>query len=102
VEERKDEREEILSKALTVAAKIHECEEKGEKVWFTKLSELLKDEMSPSTVLKALRTAFDWGIVKGQYGETDAGRPGRLLYIPGESKETIREIYEKFYKTRRP
>lgn len=89
---------EILSNEFKVAAQIYECNEKGDNVWFTKLAELLKDHISQSTVMKSLRTLFDWGIVTAQYGETDKKRAGRLLFISGESKETIRQIYEKFWK----
>jgi len=79
-----------------VACTIHECELKGEKVWFTKLTEILENQDSPATILKALRVLFDWGIVKGKYGETENGRPARLLYIAGEAQDLIKEIYNKF------
>jgi len=80
-----------------VACAIHECELKGEKVWFTKLTEILENQDSPATILKALRVLFDWGIVKGKYGETENGRPARLLYIAGEAQDLIKEIYNKWY-----
>ena len=91
---------ELLSKEFKVAAQIYECNENNKVVWFTRLAELLKDEMSPATTMKALRTLVDWNMVKADYGQTAKGRAGRLLLIAGESKETIREIYEKFWKSR--
>jgi len=91
----------ILSKEFKVACEIYRFNEKGEKVWFTKLKESLKDEMSQSTLMNAIRTLFDWGIAKAEYGETGAGRAGRLLYISGESRHIIREIYEEYWKSSR-
>ena len=96
----KKSKSDMLSREFKVAAQIYECNEREENVWFTKLAELLKDEMSASTVMKGLRTLFDWAIVKAQYGETDKGRAGRLLFVAGESRDTIKEIYEKFWKDR--
>ncbi len=93
-------KKDILSPEFKVAAEIYKYNSRGEKVWFTKLAESLKGEMSSSTVMKALRRLFDWGIVKAEFGETDTGRAGRLLYIAGESKGVIGEIYEKFWKDR--
>jgi len=93
----KKNKEDILSNEFKVAAQIYECNNKDENVWFTKLVGLLEGEMSSSTVMKSLRTLFDFGIVKAQYGETDKGRAGRLLFIAGESKDTIRQIYEEFW-----
>jgi hypothetical protein len=88
----------LLSNEFKVAAQIYACNEAKQKIWFSKLTELLGDHMSSATVIKSLRTLFDWGIVKAEYGETDKGRAGRLLYIAGESKGIIKEIYENFWK----
>lgn len=95
-------RSEILSKEFKIACEIHRLNKKGEKVWFTKLRDSLKDKMSPSTLMNGLRTLFDWGIVKAEYGQTDTGRAGRLLFISGESKHIIEEIYEEYWKPSRP
>jgi hypothetical protein len=89
---------ELLSNEFKVAAQIYECNLSGEKIWFSKLAEILKDYMSSTTVMNSLRGLSQWGIVKAEYGETDKGRAGRLLFIAGESKTTIKEIYENFWK----
>jgi hypothetical protein len=96
---------ELLSNEFKVAAQIYECNLSGEKIWFSKLAEQFdgklnpaKGKLSPATVLKALRALSAWGIVKAEYGATDKDRAGRLLYITGESKSTIKEIYENFWK----
>lgn len=93
-------KKDLLSKEFKVAAQIYECNANNETVWFTKLAELLKDDMSPATTMKALRTLVDWNMVKAEYGATAKGRAGRLLFIVGESRETIKQIYEKFWKNR--
>lgn len=93
-------KKDILSNDFKVAAEIYRCNESGEKVWFNKLVDLLEGKMVKSTVMNSLDTLSDWGIVTAQFGETDTGRAGRLLFISGESKETIKQIYEKFWKDR--
>jgi hypothetical protein len=100
VKEVKGSKADLLSKEFKVAAQIYECNQKNESIWFTRLAELLKDQMSAATLMKALRALFEWGIVRAEYGETNKGRAGRLLFIAGESKDTIKEIYEKFWKDR--
>ncbi len=89
---------ELLSNEFKVAAQIYEYNLIEQKIWFSKLVQLLQPYMSQATVMKSLRTLFDWGIVKAEYGPTDKNRAGRLLYIAGESRTTIKEIYENFWK----
>lgn len=89
---------ELLSKEFKVACAILDFNKKGEKIWFTKLCDALeKVGIGKSTVMNALRTLFDWGIVKAEYGETDKGRPGRLLFVAGEAKQTIDKIWEEYW-----
>jgi hypothetical protein len=88
----------LLSNEFKVAAQIYECNQAEQKIWFSKLSEILAPHMSQATVMKSLRILFDWGIVKAEYGPTDKNRAGRLLFIAGESRSTIKEIYENFWK----
>jgi len=47
--------------------------------------------------LNALNTLSDWGIVKTEYGETEAGRAGRFYYVSGEAQAMIKETYENFW-----
>jgi predicted transcriptional regulator len=93
---------ELLSNEFKVAAQIYECNEAKQNIWFSKLAELLKDHMAPATVMKSLRALFEWGIIKAEYGATDKGRAGRLLFIAGESRSTIKDIYENFWKEQTP
>lgn len=93
-------RVDLLSKEFMVATQIYESNLKEEKIYFTKLVELLEGYMTQGTVMKKLRTLFDWGIVKAEFGETDKARAGRLLYIAGEESVTIKELYEKYWKDR--
>lgn len=94
------EKEDLLSPEFKVAAEIYEYNEKKEKVWFNKLVKSLQSKGGPSkaTVAESLNSLFDWGIVKGEYGETEGGRAGRLLFITNESKDIIRDIDRKFWK----
>lgn len=86
-----------LSNEFKVATEIYRCELEGKLVWYTKLVSLLKSEMSKNTVTKALNVLFDWGIVKMDYGETENGRPGKLLRITADSKTTIKDLYNKYW-----
>jgi len=70
-----------LSNDLKVACEIYACKKRGEVVWYNKLVQLLKGEVSGSTITKSLHNLFDWGIIKGDYGETEKGRAGRLFFI---------------------
>jgi DNA-binding HxlR family transcriptional regulator len=91
-------KKDILSKEFKVACEIYRFNEKEEKVWFTKLKDSLEGEMVQSTLMNALRTLFDWGIVKAEYGETEKGRAGRLLFVAGESRQIIKDVYETYWK----
>lgn len=86
-----------LSTDLVVACKIYEYQQKGEKVEFGKLVEGLKGLVSRSTIVNDLSTLSDWGIIKTEYGETEAGRAGRLYSISGEAEMMVRETYEKYW-----
>jgi len=94
---------ELLSKEFKVACAILDFNKKDEKIWFTKLCDSLEnDNIGKSTVMNALRTLFDWGIVKAEYGETEKGRPGRLLIVAGEAKQTIDKIWEEYWVPTHP
>ncbi|MDD3977642.1 MAG: hypothetical protein PHI15_05745 [Methanomicrobium sp.] len=86
-----------LSNDLKVACAIYTCKLEGEVVWYNKLVDLLKGKVSPTTISKSLHNLFDWGIVKAEYGETDKGRAGRLLFITNESEPTIKDLCEKYW-----
>lgn len=96
-----EKKSDLLSNEFKVACEIFLFNDEGKKVWFTNLVESLKDEMGQTTVMNSLRTLFDWGIVQAEFGETGKGRAGRLLYISGESKDTIRQVCEAYWKPRR-
>jgi len=86
-----------LSTDLVVACKIYEYQRNGEKVEFGKLVNGLEGFMSKSTIINNLNTLSDWGIIKTEFGETEAGRAGRLYYISGEAEMMIKETYEKYW-----
>lgn len=92
------EKKSPLSNEFKVAAEIYRFEVTGKLVWYTKLYNSLKGEMSKNTVTKALNVLFDWGIVTIQYGETENNRPGKLYKIAPSSKSTIKNLYNKYWK----
>ena len=86
-----------LAIEFKVACQIYAFNVKNEPVWFTKLTETLK--LPPKEIMCGLRALFDWGIVKGEYGETSKGQAGRCLYITSESKRTIKEVHDTYFIT---
>jgi len=86
-----------LSTDLVVACKVYEFQRKGEKVEFGKLVEGLEGLVGKSTIINNLNTLSDWGIIKTEFGETEAGRAGRLYSISGEAEMMIKETYEKYW-----
>jgi len=87
-----------LSSEFMVACEIKRLHKKGEKVWYNKLLDTMDKKLSKMTISKAINTLFDWGIIKGEYGETTPGRAGRLLLISNEAENLVDELYEKYWK----
>jgi hypothetical protein len=90
----------LLSHDMMVAAEVYKFNSRGKTVWFTNLVESLRGVLSGATIQKSLTALTDWGIVKVQFGETETGRAGRLLFIAGEAKNTIAQVYEEYWKGR--
>ena len=88
---------EALSKEFIVASEIRHANRNNEKIWFSKLVDILKPIMSKVTVAKSIDTLFDWNIVKGEYGETTPGHAGRLLKVTNESKDKMNVVYEEYW-----
>jgi len=85
-----------LSTDLIVACEIYRMTVvNGERVWFTKLVETLKDKMSKNVVSHAMDTLCDWMLIYGEYGETENGRAGRLFLIDDDHKHRIKDLYDK-------
>ena len=89
-----------VSSELFVAMMIyHVTDIKKERVWFSKLVELVKDYMDKITVSHSINTLCDWMIIYGEYGETEKGRAGRLWFIETHDggDYTIKELYDKYW-----
>ncbi len=82
-----------------VIAKIYEYNfVKKEPLWFSKLAKLLKNDMHPKKLLKILVWLQDRGYITHEYGETEKGRAGRLIFIDTFEtpwKDWARKIYEE-------
>jgi predicted transcriptional regulator len=92
-----------LSTEFMVACEIVKLRENGETVWLSKLVETMDKKpsdkrLSKATIARAITTLFDWGIVKGEYGETSPGRAGRLLLICNEAESLVFDLYTKYWK----
>lgn len=83
----------VLSYDLKICSVIYEYEhEKHEKVWFSKLVDVLEGEMSRATVSKTIDKLFDLGIIDGTWEKVD-GKWTRVFKIAGEAEDFIRTIY---------
>lgn len=83
-----------LSLDIVVACQIYELQQEEKRVGFSLLVDALNGLVGESTVPALLRSLTDWGIIRTEYGETEAGRAGRFYYISGEARDMIRETYE--------
>jgi hypothetical protein len=86
-----------LSQELMVACEIYSLGLRNEKVWLSKLQTNLSGKVGKTKIGTCINTLFDWGILKAEYGPTDSGRAGRLLFISDDSKPLIKELYEKYW-----
>jgi len=88
-----------LSNPFKVAAEVYKITEvNGGRAWYGKLVENLDGIMSSSTVRNSINDLITWGILKVQYGRTEKGRAGRLLFISGESRDVIKSVYETYWQ----
>ena len=86
-----------LSADLVVACKIYEFQKNNEAVEFGNLVKALNGLVSKSTVLSALNTLSNWGIVSSEFGATKAGRAGRSYSISGEAYTMVKETYDQYW-----
>jgi hypothetical protein len=86
-----------LSVDIVVACKIHKYQDEGKKVGISELVEGLKGIVGKTSILSAIDTLSDWGIVATEFGETTARRAGRLYYVSGEAEAMIKEVCDKFW-----
>ena len=84
-----------LADYFVVALKMLELEEKGERVWFSKLVESLSETFSREEVAKSLNTLEDWLLVSSEYGETSPDHAGRLYYLTEEGRKQMIKIRRK-------
>jgi len=103
MEEIQSQKKSPLSTEFMVACEIIKLRESDEKAWFSKLVETMDKKsadkrLSKATISRALNSLFDWGIVKGEYGETSPGRGGRLLLISNEAEKLVFDLYTRYWK----
>ena len=86
-------RDRVLSNDFLVCVKIYEYnEEKKEKIWFSKLVDVMRGELSQSTISKCLDRLFDLGMIDGTWESVD-GRWTRTLKVTGESMGFVGDLY---------
>lgn len=83
----------VLSNDFLVCVRIYEYNEKGEKVWFSKLVKGMDRELTQSTISKCLDRLFDRGMIDGEWEKVD-GRWTRTLSVAGEFKGFVKSLYD--------
>jgi hypothetical protein len=89
-----------VSSELFVAMMIyHVTEVEKERIWLSKLVDLLQDYMDKKVIWQAMDTLEDWLIIYGEYGATEKGRAGRLYYIDTHDggDDRIKQLYDKYW-----
>ena len=87
---------EQLSNDFKVAVRILDYNKKGEPVWFAKLVEDMKEEVSKVTISKNIDKLFDLGIINGDWEKLSNGKWVRTFQIAGEASSLIESIAEKY------
>ena len=83
----------VLSTDLKVCYVIYESEQRKDKIWFSKLVQILEKDVSRGTISKSLDKLFDLGMIDGQWEKAD-GKWTRTFTITGEAKDFIRNVYK--------
>ena len=88
-----------LSLDMLVACQIlhHRVHNNGAKSEFGLLVRELDGLVSKSAVSPILNNLLKWGIVNTEFGETSAGRAGRLYYISNEAESFVKSTYDLFW-----
>lgn len=83
----------VLSNDFLVCVRIYEYNEKGEKVWFSKLAKGMDGELTRSTVSKCLDRLFDRGMIDGGWEKVD-GRWTRTLSVTCDFRGFVKSLYD--------
>lgn len=84
-------KQKILSKEETVALMIHNENENGAKIYFSKLTQKLESEISRGTISKIIDKLFDLGMITAKW-ENENGKWMRSLYVTGEYREYFKNL----------
>lgn len=85
-------RDHVFSNDFQVCLKIYEFNQKGEKIWFSKLVKEMKGKPTQSTISKSLDKLFDRGMIDGDWEKVD-GSWTRTLKITGEFTGFVKGLY---------
>jgi len=84
----------ILSQEEKVALEIQRYNDLGDPIYFSKLINVLGEQISRSTISKIIDKLFDLGMVEGRW-ENYNGKWVRSLFTKGEYREYFRDLNER-------
>ncbi len=88
----------LLSNELRVGVEIYRAnEERKEPIYFTSLTERMKDVMSRATVSKSIDILFDLGMLRADW-EMVEGTWARTLKIANEAKSFFKKLSDEVEK----
>ena len=82
----------ILSNEEKIGLEIYDGNANNVTIYFSKLTDLLNDEISRSTISKVIDKLFDLGMITAKW-ENLNGKWVRSLYITGEYREFFQHLY---------
>ncbi len=82
----------IFSNDLLVCLEIYHFNQKNEKIWFSKLVEMMHRSLTQSTISKSLDKLFDRGMIDGNWENVD-GYWTRTLKVTDEFTGFIKGLY---------
>ncbi len=86
-----------MSQEEKVALEIQKYNDLKDHIYFSKLINVLGEEISRSTISKIIDKLFDLGMVEGRW-ENYNGKWVRNLYTKGEYREYFRDLNERINK----
>lgn len=83
----------IYSVDIVVACYVLHNQTDASGVPFSRLVDEFDPALSRSGIANALKGLSQWGVIKTEFGETTAGRAGRLYSVSGETSVIVKETY---------
>lgn len=86
-----------LADDMKMLVTIHREVKAGRPVWFTRLAELLKDDMNKTTISKLEDRLYDLGIIDKKYERCPDGKWSSCYRIASEAQSFVKNVADNLY-----